>query len=122
MDHPKVISMNVSDKSILLTDKSKSSVKIINKLLNENFKGTVIDNVFVLKPSEHWILEKLSTGVYKITHNIGYLNTSLSVSLLFSPGSFEIKEHSPVYFIIQTTLNQKPKDFDFMFTLSRVVA
>ena len=121
IDHPKVISIALPDhKQIPFA--GKSSVKIINKILSENFKGTVKDNQLVDIVHPLWVLQKLGEGHYKIIHNLGLTNISLSISLLEQPGSFELKEHSPTCFQVVTMLDKTSKDLDFMFSITRVIS
>jgi hypothetical protein len=121
MEHPLLIVTEFPDNK-KTAFAGKKSPEIIAQVLESNFKGTVIDNNLIESTSPIYKLEKSNIGLYKVIHNIGYTNTSLSVSLLVQPGSFEIKEHSPVSFTLQTTLDGKPKDLDFMFTISRVIS
>lgn len=120
MEHPKVISTELPDNKVT-PFAGKKSVQIINKILDENFKGTVRDNTLIESTSPLWKLEKLGDGLYKVIHNIGYASLTLSVTLLEQPGSFEIKEHSPVSFTLQTVLDGVPTDLDFMFSITRVI-
>ena len=96
--------------------------RVIQQVLDLSFRGvTHRDGSWRINPQD-WKIEKPSIGVYKITHNLGYDNCSLSVSLLVSPGSFTIKEHTPTYFIVETLLDKIPTDLDFSFSLSRVIS
>lgn len=96
--------------------------KVVQGAIELNYKGvTHRDGSWRIDPGG-WKIEKLNIGEYKITHSLGYDNTSLSVSLLVQPGSFTVKEHTPMYFVVETTLDQKPTDLDFSFTLSKVIS
>ena len=121
MDHPKILSTTLPNNKVTPFGGKKSS-EVINKILNQNFKGTVKNNSLIESTSPLFVIEKLNIGLYKIIHNIGYENLTLSIALLAQPGSFEIKEHSPVSFTIQTVLDKVNKDLDFMFSITRVIS
>lgn len=113
LNFPKVITVELEDNSL---NSPIISAPIALKILNETFKGVVSKDAKWLVPNNYsWMLEKLEDNLIKVTHNLGYANTSLSVSILTSPGSFSIKEHTPSYFVINTNV-------DFAFSLVKVVS
>ena len=94
---------------------------LVKKVEELAFRGvTHRDGTWRINPNE-WKIEKLGIGEYKIIHNLGYENLSLSISLLVQPGSFLVKEHTPTYFVVETVLDTIPTDLDFSFTLARVI-
>lgn len=127
-EYPHVISVEA------LTNKGAINLKLqqelTNQILREAYKGVVtkegqwardkFNNI--LSPGPDWKIEKQDIGKYKISHSIGYKNTSLSVSLLQSPGSFNILEHHPEYFVIESTLDKIPTDMPFAFSLIKVIS
>lgn len=86
-----------------------------------SLKGVVSkDGKFLFDPGGMNI-EHSSIGVYKITHNLGYTNTSISVSIMEPPGSLLLKEHHPNYFIVEAYLDAQLTDMDWCFTLMRTL-
>jgi hypothetical protein len=84
-------------------------------------KGVISkEGKFLLDPGG-MVIEHHSEGVYKITHNLGYANTSLSVSILEPPGGVVVKSHHPMYFEVEVQEDAKPKDKDWCFTLMRTI-
>lgn len=126
-EFPHVISIEQlkdNGRSNLATNK-----KLVEKILSEAYRGVVTKEGEWAKDTRNnvlspgpWQAEKQETGKYKIVHSLGHKNTSLSVSLLQSPGSFKIMEHHPMYFTLETYLDSKLTDMPFMFTLIRVIS
>lgn len=89
-----------------------------------------IDNISirgVLGADGKWLIscgflaDKLDVGKYRVSHGWGYENTSISITILIPPGTIEILEHHPNYFVVQTKENGEPKDKDFAFTMVKVI-
>lgn len=121
MRYPEIVASHLpKDKKVEPFGKiTKEKTKTI---LSQNYRGvTHKDGGFRVNPGGLFKNEKLSTGVYKVLHQIGYLNISLSVSLLVQPGSFQIKENSPDYFVVETYQDGKLEDLDFTFTLAKIL-
>ena len=120
-NHPKLLAIVLPDNK-RVPFSGAASKAIVSKIVANNFMGTVENNSLTLAPNPGFTLEHKGEGLYKVTHNIGWEDTCLSISLLVQPGSFEIKEHGPVSFTIQTMLDRKPKDMGFMFAITRVIS
>lgn len=123
LEYPKVISMEYSESDLHPPFARSISPQQTQELLNSSHRGvTHRDGKWRIQPSPDWKIEKQAVGLYRIDHDLEEPNTSLSVSLLVQPGSFEIKVHSPYYFVVQTTLDGQPKDLDFSFSLFKVIS
>lgn len=86
------------------------------------FRGVVNkDGTWLVDPGG-WTISKVSMGLFKVQHLLGWTNTSLSVSLLTQPGSAQIIEHNPVAFTVQCIVDGQPADLGFTFVLSRVLS
>lgn len=98
------------------------SVPEIAKFVHEiSLKGVISkEGKFLMDPGG-MVIEHPSEGVYKIIHNLGYTNTSLSLSILEAPGGVQLKEHHPMYFIVEAQEDGKPKDKDWCFTLMKTL-
>jgi len=108
--------------------KLATNVPLVRQALNLSYNGVVtekgewaVDTKGKILFPGAWKVTKYK-NTYKVEHNLGYTDTSLSVSLLQSPGSFKILEHHPRYFVIETILNGKLTDMAFMFTLNRIIS
>lgn len=121
MEHPKLLSIVLPNNKQMPFSGEKSE-KIVNLVQEANFKGTVKNNELSSLENPLWKLEKDKAGHYKITHMLGYHDTSLSISLLTQPGSFNIIEHGPICFQIETVLDGESKDLDFIFTITRAIS
>lgn len=116
--------LSVEHKS--LPDK-KSSVSVpqiaqISKaIFNIALKGVVSKEGKWLIDPGGFVIEHKDLGEYKIIHNLGYTNVSLSPSILEGPGTLVIKEHHPMYFVIEISLDKQPIDKDWCFTLMRTL-
>lgn len=80
------------------------------------------DGKWVKSPSGEWPIQKLSIGKYKITHNWGYYNTSLSVQIGMSRGTVKMIENAPSYFVVETYVDSVLTDAPFVFTLTKVIS
>lgn len=95
--------------------------EVAKKLHQISMKGHVsADGKWVTDPGGFFIVKE-KIGVYKIIHNLGYANTSLSVSLVTPPGTLVVKEHSPTQFVVECSLDKKSTDMEWVFTLLRVI-
>lgn len=129
MEFPEVFVSENAKEALSLKDKFKRN-ELVKKITSENFKGVVDkDGKWgatlqgqILSPGGGWDITKSVDGRYKVTHMQGYYNISLSVSALQSPGTIQVIENHPTYFIVQTSINGKPYDMPFAFTLTRVVS
>lgn len=106
-----------------ITDK-KPSVSVPNiakAVFNIALKGVVSKEGKWLIDPGGFVIEHKNPGVYKIIHNLGYTNVSLSPSILEGPGTLIVKEHHPKYFVIELSLDGQPIDKDWCFTLMRTL-
>jgi len=102
---------------------------LLQKAVSESFQG-VVDasgmwgkniNGGELSPGP-WTIFKQDVGVYKVIHNQGYMNISLSVSPIVNPCTIQVSENSPNYFVVNTSVEGKPVDLPFAFTMIKVVS
>jgi hypothetical protein len=108
----------------------RANPKLVAQIQREAFQGVVDKNGKwgvtpqgeLLCPGGGWAISKLGEGLYKVTHAQGYYNISLSTTLLQSPGTIVTLENHPEYFVVQTSINGKPYDMPFAFTLIRVIS
>jgi hypothetical protein len=77
---------------------------------------------WVKNPGGEWPIEKLSIGKYRVTHNWGYFNLSLSVQIAMSRGTVKILENAPLYFVVETYVDGALTDAPFVFTLTKVIS
>lgn len=109
-----------------LTDLGASNLKnnqeLVNKITQEASRGVVAKDGTWAQGIPGWESQKLTEGSYKITHNWGYFNISLGLTLLQSPGSIKLTENHPTYFIVETYLDNKLTDMPFAFTLTKVIS
>lgn len=122
MNFPDVITVELPKDKLVAPFAGLIDQKIIKEVLSLTYRGvTHRDGSWRINPGE-WKVEKLGIGKYKVTHNLGYTNTSLGISLLVQPGTFKVIEHGLISFTIETLLDRVPTDLDFSFTLTRVIA
>ena len=99
-----------------------SNPKLVKQVLNHAVKGAINhEGKWDQNPGGPWPIEKLRTGTYKVSHNWGYYNLSLSVSMV-DAGSVKIVECASTYFIVETYTNGRLTDAPFMFTLTKVIS
>lgn len=123
IDFPKSISVNLPVDKMVTPFAAKIPENTLNGILNLSFKGLVnADGTFNQKPGIGWVSQKTGTGTYKIIHNVGKLNTTLSVFLLAQPGSFQVQEHHKDYFVVATLLDKQATDLPVGFVLSPVIS
>ena len=98
--------------------------KLVAQLTNASSAGEVHKDgkVWTKNPGGEWPIEKLETGTYKVTHNWGYFNTSLSVQIGLSRGTAKVVENSPTYFVVETYVDGFLTDAPFAFTLTKVIS
>lgn len=121
-DFPKIILVELPKDKLVTPFGKKITPKTLQTILDNTMRGIVNkDGTWRQKPDETWKISREGEGLYMVVHTLGYKNTSLSISLLEQPGSFKVIEHSPTLFVVETTLNQKRKDFDFSFSLIRAI-
>jgi len=115
---PKVVGMEVTQHSAPTPDATA-----VTDALNAAYRGAVShDGKWTLEAAAGWTVSRIATGHYKVVHNLGNTQLLLHISLLVQPGSFHVTSHTPVDFEVQTTLNSIPTDFDWMFSIAKVVA
>ena len=122
INFPQVIAMHVQKpkENQTILPFGTPNQDVIDTIVNAALKGVVKkDGSWHINPG--FIIEKPQIGVYKIYHNLGYKNTSLSVTILVSPGTINVLEHAPTYFIVETSIDKVPTDLDFAFTLIKVI-
>lgn len=99
-----------------------SNEKLVKQITDQAARGVVNKNGTWAQSPGPWTIQKLYEGNYKIIHNWGYFNISLSVTLIQPIGTFKIIENHPFYFIVNTYLNNKLTDMPFAFTLIKVIS
>lgn len=105
------------------TDKvpSVSVPQVVNALHQIALKGVVAkEGKFLIDPGG-FVIEHKNPGEYKIIHNLGYTNVSLSPSIVEGPGTLVIKEHHPMYFVVEISIGQIPTNKDWCFTLMKTI-
>lgn len=105
------------------TDKkpSVSVPQVVKAVHTIALKGVVSKEGKWLVDPGGFVIEHKNPGEYKIIHNLGYTNVSLSPSILEGPGTLVIKEHHPKHFVINLSLDGQPIDKDWCFTLMRTL-
>ena len=122
MSFPSVITVELPENKKVSPFAGPLPPTLVKKVVELAYRGvTHRDGSWRVNPAE-WKIHKIEVGNYKIIHNLGYDNTSLSVSLLVQPGSFRVLEHTPTYFTVETTLDRVPTDLDFSFSLTKVIS
>lgn len=119
MDFPKIVTV----------EHQKGEDNPFRKITNEiaglvhedNYKGVIDKNGKFLIDCG-FICEKLNVGEYKVTHGLGFSNLALSVCLLEPPGTLTIRENHTHYFVVNITVDKKPKDKEFTFTLTKAIS
>lgn len=120
MEFPHVIVVeNLEDKGRINLATNKELVKNIEQ---QAARGVVTkEGTWAISPGP-WEVQKLSQGSYKVTHNWGYFNVSLSLTLLQQPGTIKATENHPTYFTVETYLEGELTDMPFAFTLVKVIS
>lgn len=109
-----------------LSDKGRSnlavSVPLVKQITDQAARGVVTkDGTWAQNPA-NWKIRKLGEGRYQVTHNWGYFNISLSVTLVQSPGVIKIAESNLTAFTVETYLDKQLTDMPFAFTLTKVIS
>lgn len=100
---------------------SISVPQVVSAVYDIAFKGLVSKEGKLLIDPGGMVIEHPSVGVYKITHNLGYTNTSINISIMEPPGSLLLKEHHPNYFAVEAYLDGVLTDMAWCFTLMRTI-
>lgn len=109
-----------------LQDKGRANLanhqELVKQITDQAARGVVTKEGTWAQSPGPWEIQKIDQGSYKIIHNWGYFNISLSVTLIQSPGSIKVIENHPTYFVVETYLDAKLTDMPFAFTLIKVIS
>lgn len=125
VEFPKSISVELPTDRLVTPFSGDLPADKIQVFLESSYRGAINKNgTWYIEPAAGWKVDLVGLGgaTYKVLHNLGWTNLSLSVSLTEAPGSFNIISHSPTEFIVETVEDGIPTPRDWVFTLTRVIS